>query len=142
MNNVGRGRSQNPYSLFHSINLNTPNAIKLASKTIKVPQVEGDATIEIPFFVSRSVLPSSSKIEGVAAYTSPGGAPRTTWVVCAYGDGDGDDDDEDEEDEEAEFIEIAELQHAPLLDMQAVALQPELKDTGEKVLSLKFFAGY
>jgi len=130
-----------------TINLNTPNAIKLASKTIKVPQVEGDATIEIPFFVSRSVLPSSSKIEGVAAYTSPGGAPRTTWLsfsmplclICRV----------------VAPVNVANhritlesnIPSAPLsvlfgeIFRSAAALQPELKDTGEKVLSLKFFAG-
>ncbi len=72
------------------LNFSTPEAILMESKTIKLPPVKGVGgggragtpyVTTVTFFASRSIQPSSSRVEVVATYSGPkGGAKRTAFT--------------------------------------------------------------
>mmetsp|Transcript_9744 Transcript_9744/g.17769 ORF Transcript_9744/g.17769 Transcript_9744/m.17769 type:complete len:906 (+) Transcript_9744:236-2953(+) len=136
-------------------NLDTPEAIIVESNTLTIPTIQGSVgassttpvVYPVSFFVSRKVLPSNSKVEAVFSYTSPEGAPRTTYVsfsvplclVCRV----------------VAPVNVATFafnlqsnKECPALSTlfgdvfrPAAAAQPELVEQAEKVLTLNFYAG-
>lgn len=67
------------------VNFNTPEAILMESNTLVIPEVRGGRPstpliYNVSFFISKSIQPSNIKVELTASFTSPEGAPRTTWL--------------------------------------------------------------